>query len=229
LLGHGCAVIVTDCDLRAEQVSMRYGEAIALPAVSLAVGTGASGVVVLGPAGSGKSVLARLLAGHERPTSGRVTFNGHDLPDLLRTRRGRFRFHDAVSYVGPAPVGFDSRRPLRDGLRLRLRVVYRMSGLVADERIERTLRDLGLSEAQADRVPGEMSAAVLRRFALARALVTRPRILLYDGLSGISPLRLYGRQHALHLVLFARSLSGVRLAESRLFVLQRGRTGPLAA
>lgn len=207
-------MIVTDCDLRAEQVSKRYGEVTALPAVSLAV---RGGTVVLGRPRSGKSVLARLLAGRERPTSGTVTFNGDDLSDLLRTRSGRFRFHTAVGYVGPdAAATFDPRRSLRDGLRLPLRVRYKMSGIVADERIDATLGDLGLADALADRWPGEVPAAVLPRFALARALVTRPRLLLYDGLPGLSGLPAYGREHGLHLVLFARSLSDVRLTGAEL-------------
>jgi ABC-type glutathione transport system ATPase component len=198
-------VIVTDCDLRAEQVSKRYGSVTVLPTVSLAVGGGA---VVLGPAGSGKSVLARLLAGRERPSTGRVTFNGEDLADLLRTRSGRFRFHTAVGYVGPdSAASFDPRRSLRDGLQLPLRVRYRMSGLVADERIDATLSDLGLTEAEADRRPGEVSEAVRGRFALARALVTRPRLLLFDGLPGSLELSAYWREHGSRLVLFARSLS----------------------
>jgi peptide/nickel transport system ATP-binding protein len=200
--------------LRAEQVSKRYGEVTALAPVSLAVGGGA---VVVGPAGSGKSVLARLLAGRERPTTGTVTFNGADLADLLRTRAGRFRFHSAVGYVGPDSAAmFDPRRSLRDGLRLPLRVLYRMSGLVADERIDATLRDLGLTDALADRRPGETSGAVRRRFALARALVIRPRLLLFDGLPGPFELPVYWREHGLHLVVFARSLSGLRPAGEEL-------------
>jgi len=202
---------------------MRYGEATALAPVSLAVS--GSGTVVLGAPGSGKSVLARVLAGRERPTGGAVTFAGRDLADLLRSRSGRVRFHSAVSYVGPAPFAFDPHRSVRDGLRLRLRVLYRMSGLVADERIESTLRDLGLTQAQADREPGSLPVAVQRRFTLARALVTRPRILVSDDPS----IQSYGRQPAFHLVLFARSLSGVRLGDARLLVLQPGRTGRLAA
>jgi ABC-type multidrug transport system ATPase subunit len=217
LVSNGCRVIVTDCDLRAEQVSKRYGEITALSPVSLAVG---AGTVVVGPPRSGKSVLARLLGGRERPTTGTVTFNGEDLADLLRTRSGRFRFHTAVGYVGPdAALAFDPRRSLRDGLRLPLRVRYKMSGIIADERIDATLGDLGLTDALADRRPGEVSAAVRRRFGLARALVTRPRLLLYDGLPGLFGLPVYAREHGLHLVLFARSLSGVRLAGAEMAAL----------
>jgi ABC-type glutathione transport system ATPase component len=207
-------VIVTDCDLRASHVSKRYGSVTALSPVSVVVSGGA---VVLGPAGSGKSVLARLLAGRERPTSGTVTFNGEDLADLLRTRAGRFRFHTAVGYVGPDSIAmFDPRRSLRDGLRLPLRVRYKMSGLVADERIDATLRDLGLTDALADRRPGEVSGAVRRRFAVARALVIRPRLLLFDGLPGHLGLSAYWREHVPNLVLFARSLSGVRPTDDEL-------------
>jgi peptide/nickel transport system ATP-binding protein len=111
---------------------------------------------------------------------------------------------------------FDPRRSLRDGLRLPLRVRYKLSGLVADERIDATLRDLGLTEALADRRPGEVSEAVRRRFALARVLVIRPRLLLCDGFLGSFELSVYRREHGLHLVLFARSLSGVRPVDGEL-------------
>ncbi len=87
-----------DHELRVERVSKHFGTRRALDAVSL--GLGGDGVVaIVGEAGAGKSTLARILVGLERPSSGSVTFDGRDLAGQLQTRLGRAAFRRAVQYL----------------------------------------------------------------------------------------------------------------------------------
>jgi ABC-type glutathione transport system ATPase component len=139
-----------------------------------------------------------------------------------------------VQYVGPNAADlFDPRQSLRDGIRFAYRLRCRTGGGPADQRINATLRDLGLSSTQADRLPGEVPLEVRRGFALARALVAEPRLLICDGFPSLPSLQVYGREHALDLVLFARSLSGVRpglpFAVDRPVHLRRGRLAGAAS
>lgn len=217
---------------RLDAVTLRLDAVtLGLDAVTLGLdgldGLGAVGIV--GESGSGTSLLARILAGLARPSGGVVTFNGRDLSRLLATRAGRSEFRRAVQFVGTDPrCSFDPRRSLRDAVRLPLRVLTRMSGSMADEQVDATLRELGLDPALAERLPHQVPDALRQRFAVARALVVQPRLLICDepaaGLdeSTVGPLRRYCVAHRTGLVLVATGLSGIASWVPRLVVMHRG-------
>src|SRR5690606_33338376 len=73
--------------VRGEGLTKRYGDLLAVDDVSVSLGKGHT-LVLLGPSGSGKTTLLRLIAGLERPTSGRVYFGDTDVTDLPLRRRG---------------------------------------------------------------------------------------------------------------------------------------------
>jgi len=148
--------------------------------VDLHLGTGGT-VGIVGAPGAGKSALGRVLAGLARPVSGVVTVNGHDIADLVGTRAGRSVLRQAVRHVGPDVHGsFEPDRTMRDALRLPLRVLRRVTGTMADVQIDAVLRDLWLDGHLASLAPHELSPAHLRLFALARALVVQPRLVIWD-------------------------------------------------
>jgi peptide/nickel transport system ATP-binding protein len=182
----------SDCLLRAERVT-KHTVSLELDRTS---------VLALG-----SSSLARILVGLERPSTGVVTFNGHDLARLVQTRVGRLSFRRAVQLV--EPTSFDRRRPLRDALRLPLRVLSRTTGDMADRRIDATLRELGLDPELAERLPAELSDGQLRRFTLARALVSEPGILVCDRLdpSVLASLMRYSQKHGIGLAYTSGSVS----------------------
>jgi sulfate/thiosulfate transport system ATP-binding protein len=152
-----------------EDVSKRYGEFQALDRVSLSVRDGAL-TALLGPSGSGKSTLLRVIAGLERPDSGRVLISGADATELPAQRRGVgfvFQHYAAFKHMTVADnVAFGLKVRKRPKAEVRARVV---------ELLE--LVHLG---GFADRYPAQLSGGQRQRMALARALAVEPRVLLLD-------------------------------------------------
>jgi NitT/TauT family transport system ATP-binding protein len=149
-----------------DQVDKRFPNGLlALQSVSLDVAPGEF-VALLGPSGCGKSTVLRLVAGLELATSGRIA-----APAL----------RDAVD----APTAFVFQEPtlmpwanVYDNVRLPLR----LAGLASDEaddRVRRALASVGLADFLRA-FPGELSGGMKMRVSIARALVTRPQVLLMD-------------------------------------------------
>ena len=125
-------------------------------------------VSLLGPSGCGKSTALRLIAGLTAPSSGKVSVS-HRTSD---TRAGH-----SVGFVFQEPTLMPWAR-VRDNVRLPLKL-GRMPTAEADPRVAEALAQVGLSEF-ADAYPRELSGGMKMRVSLARALVTRPDILLMD-------------------------------------------------
>jgi len=136
---------------------------------------------VVGESGSGKSTLARLLIGLDRPSAGHVYFNGVPLDRVLATPGGRLGFRRAVQFVGQDTTSsFDPRRRLLDSLQQPLRDLHGMGRREAADAALETAVSLGLPEELAHRYPAQVSGGQRQRFALARCLAVRPRILICD-------------------------------------------------
>jgi NitT/TauT family transport system ATP-binding protein len=125
-------------------------------------------VSLLGPSGCGKSTALRLIAGLTAPSSGKVSVS-HRTSD---TRAGH-----SVGFVFQEPTLMPWAR-VRDNVRLPLKLGH-MPTAEADPRVAEVLAQVGLSEF-ADAYPRELSGGMKMRVSLARALVTRPDILLMD-------------------------------------------------
>ena len=128
--------------------------------------------VIMGPSGSGKSVLLRQIAGLDLPTSGEVRINGYDPvePDT----RDRF----ALALVFQAGALFNSLT-VYDNLALYPLEHRLCSRKEIRERVERALKILSLENA-VKKFPSELSGGMKKRVAIARALVMEPQLLLYD-------------------------------------------------
>lgn len=121
-------------------------------------------VALLGPSGCGKSTLLRLVAGLDRPDAGEVKVgDGEALP--------------SIAYVFQDPHLLPWRRNV-DNVALPLELAGVPTAL-RREKARAALVKVGLGDA-AERYPGELSGGMRMRASLARALVTRPRILLLD-------------------------------------------------
>jgi peptide/nickel transport system ATP-binding protein len=139
-------------------------------------------LAVVGRSGSGKTTLARCLAGLHRDHDGRVTLDGRPLPRSLRDRdRDQLA---AVQYVfQDARAAFDEYRPVVAQV---ARTAVRLRGVeapAAEAEALAALAELGLTEEQAQRLPGRLSGGELQRAALARALLARPRVLICDEIT----------------------------------------------
>jgi len=147
----------------------------ALRGVSLAVTAGRS-LGIVGESGSGKSTLARLAMALEPPSSGQVLFMGRDLNRLdataLRMARRDFQmvFQDPYGSLDPRlTVGRIVAEPLHDG-----------TPAERERRVAASLDAVGLRAGDARKYPHEFSGGQRQRIAIARALITRPKLIVAD-------------------------------------------------
>ncbi len=152
-------------------LSKKFGDLAVLKNVSFDVKPGEI-FVIMGPSGSGKSVLLRHIAGLETPTSGTVTVDGQD-PTLEETRE-RVR----VALVFQAGALFNSLS-VYDNLALYPREHRSGDERAIRERVMHALRILSV-EKSAEQFPSELSGGMKKRVSIARALVMEPQLLLYD-------------------------------------------------
>ncbi|MFH8365865.1 ABC transporter ATP-binding protein [Streptomyces sp. NPDC018031] len=165
--------------LVAEQLHKAYGPTPALDGADFSI-HGGEVVAVMGPSGSGKSTLLHCLAGIVRPDAGSVRYSGHELSamsDARRSalRRGEFGF---VFQFGQLVPELTCRENV--ALPLRLNGVRRKE---AEARADEWLARLEVDDVAGKR-PGEVSGGQGQRVAVARSLVTRPRVLFADEPTG---------------------------------------------
>jgi len=151
----------------------------AVDGVSFEIGRGETFALV-GESGCGKSTVARMLVGLERPDRGRVEFLGADLQAgstaAARARRGRLQviFQDPYASLDPRwRVGSIIGEPLRAA------GLAPGAGATA-ERVAELLRQVGLSPADATKFPHQFSGGQRQRISIARALAARPQMLVCD-------------------------------------------------
>ena len=150
----------------------------ALQGVSFSLDAGRS-LGVVGESGSGKSTLARLVMALEPPTAGRVVFDGHDLQalDAAALRRARAGFQ----MVFQDPFGsLDPRHTVARIIAEPLAAQGERSLAVRQDAARQMLDAVGLRADDADKYPHEFSGGQRQRIAIARALVTRPRLIVAD-------------------------------------------------
>ncbi|MEJ3746470.1 ATP-binding cassette domain-containing protein [Actinomycetes bacterium KLBMP 9797] len=142
-----------------------------------------SGLAVLGRSGTGKTTLARCLAGLHQPTTGSIQLDGHRLPADIR-RRSRAQ-RAAVQLVAQDPAGaLHPRQDVRTALARPLRLLRGLpTGADLDREVTRLLNAVHLPASFAGRLPAELSGGQRQRVALARALAASPRVLVCDEIT----------------------------------------------
>lgn len=175
--------------LEFQNVTVRFDEQPALNDVSFAMRTGETRVV-LGSAGSGKSVLVKAALGLIRPESGCVHVFGEDITEM--DEESLFGIRSGVGVVFQEGGLFDS-------LTVEENVSYPLLNQVSGSRrniepgdvrgrVEETLRFVEL-EHTLEKFPSELSGGMRRRVGIARATVTEPPLLLYDSpTAGLDPI-----------------------------------------
>jgi ABC-type oligopeptide transport system ATPase subunit len=150
----------------------------ALNHVSFALQAG-SNLGVVGESGSGKSTLARLVMALEKPDAGHVRFAGQDLAalDAAALRRARTDFQ----MVFQDPYGsLDPRRTVGQTVAEPLAVLHGAGKPEQRERSGEVLAAVGLRASDLDKYPHEFSGGQRQRIAIARALITRPKLIVAD-------------------------------------------------
>jgi sulfate transport system ATP-binding protein len=150
-------------------VTKRFGDFVAIDNVSLAVEDGAL-TALLGPSGSGKSSLLRVIAGLETPDEGTVEISGRDATRVPPQKRG-------IGFVFQHYAAF-KHMTVRDNVAFGLKVRKRPKAEIA-AKVDELLRIVGLDGYQT-RYPAQLSGGQRQRMALARALAVEPEVLLLD-------------------------------------------------
>jgi phospholipid/cholesterol/gamma-HCH transport system ATP-binding protein len=164
-------------------VAVRFGDFWALSGVSLDVQRGHIAAII-GGSGAGKTTLLRVIIGLLRPTNGCVRIEGEDIARLSERELTRVRASFGMVFQYSALL--DSLTVL-DNVALPLKEHDQLSRSAREERVRTLLESLGLSGVE-DRYPSELSGGMRKRVGLARALIRRPSILVYDEpASGLDP------------------------------------------
>lgn len=173
--------------LRFEDVSVTFGDVKALDGVSFEISAGETRVV-LGAAGSGKTVLLKSAIGLEKATQGRIFLFDQEITGLSEAELFPLRSKVGVLF---------QEGGLFDSLNVEENVAYPMVNQqahaaadagVVHERVEETLRFVEL-EHTIDKFPSELSGGMRRRVGIARANVTEPPLVLYDSpTAGLDPI-----------------------------------------
>ena len=160
-------------------LSRSFGSVKAVDGVNLDIFSGEF-LTLLGPSGSGKTTVLRMIAGFEKPDSGRIEIGGRDVTQLPPYQRdvntvfqdyALFPHMDVISNIGYG---------------------LRVAGVAKEERVsraEQALEQVRLS-GYGNRKPAQLSGGQRQRVALARALVNRPSVLLLDEPLGALDLKL---------------------------------------
>jgi len=166
-------------EVRLEELTKRFGEVAAVDGIDLRMPPGEF-FTMLGPSGCGKTTTLRMIAGFERPTSGRIVLDGVDVAQVPAHRRNvntvfqSYALFPHLDVAGNVAFGLKYRRLSKDDTR---------------KRVAQALELVQLG-GFAQRKPGQLSGGQQQRVALARALVLTPRVLLLDEPLGALDARL---------------------------------------
>ena len=161
-----------------DNVHLRFDENEVLRGISFRVERGETRVI-LGPAGVGKSVLMKLANGLLQPDSGTVRVFGKDLCTL--TLREMFELRAHVGMVFQESALFDSL-DVEDNVAYRLHEEHVPEEEIHTQVVE-ALRFVELEKA-IDKFPSELSGGMRRRVSIARAIISKPDLILYDSPTG---------------------------------------------
>jgi phospholipid/cholesterol/gamma-HCH transport system ATP-binding protein len=170
--------------VRVRGVHKRYGDHHVLKGVDLDVRRGKTNVVI-GPSGSGKSVLMRQLIRLEQPDAGEILVDGRDIVPL--EGRGLAAVRRGMGMVFQMSALFDFM-DVFDNVAFPLREHTRLGRKAIRERVMNRLDSLGIAHAE-KKMPAELSGGMQRRVAVARALVLETELLIYDEpTTGLDPI-----------------------------------------
>jgi putative spermidine/putrescine transport system ATP-binding protein len=150
-------------------LSKHFGETKAVSDINLTIPDGAY-CCMIGPSGCGKTTILRMIAGHEHPTSGHVMIGGQAVEGMTPVQRGTSMMFQSYALFPHLSVAENVAFSLK------------VKGVDKDERRKKAMEVLETVQMThlADRVPAQLSGGQQQRVALARSLITNPKVLLLD-------------------------------------------------
>jgi phospholipid/cholesterol/gamma-HCH transport system ATP-binding protein len=215
--------------LKINDLCKSFGENQVLDGFNLELKRGES-LVVLGKSGSGKSVLIKCIIGLLKPDSGSIYVFGEKVPDLNHDELDKIR--SKVGFMFQSNALYDSMT-VRENLEFPLRRhSLAISKKDNDRVVLAALEDVGLAHT-IDMMPAELSGGMRKRIALARTLILKPEIILYDepttGLDTITAkeiiqlMLLIQKKYNTSSLIISHDMNCVRLASNRVAILIDGK------
>ncbi len=167
-----------------EHLKKSFGSHEVLKDVTLHLNKGEN-LIVMGKSGTGKSVLIKCMVGLMDPDAGSISIFGQSIPDLNEKELNEVR--KKIGFLFQSAALYDSMT-VRENLEFPLRDNKEMNGEEKTKMVEEVLNNVGLIDA-IDKMPSELSGGMRKRIGLARTLIQRPDIILYDEpTTGLDPI-----------------------------------------
>lgn len=167
-----------------KKIHKSFEEMIVLDGVSLQVENGQN-LVVFGKSGTGKSVLLKCLIRLMEPDSGEIFIEGQDVLSLDHKSLNELR--KDIGFLFQSAALYDSMN-VRENLEFPLIRNFDLDQKELDKRVNRVLEAVSLEEA-IDKMPSDLSGGMRKRIGLARSIITRPKLMLYDEpTTGLDPI-----------------------------------------
>ena len=131
---------------------------------------------IVGESGCGKSTLARIIVGIEKKTSGKIIFDNKEIEGISKTKDIQMIFQNPLS-------SFNPRMKIVDYMWEPLRNYFKLSKKESISIIKKSLIDVGLDETTLEKYPHEFSGGQLQRITIARAIITKPKLIVCDEIT----------------------------------------------
>ena len=214
--------------IKIRQLKIAFGDKIVLNDLDLDVFEGET-LAIIGPSGTGKSTVIKVLTGLLAPTAGSVIIDGQETSGFDEEHWDGLRSHMGVVFQYSALFDFLS---VGENVAFGLRRYFKLSEEEIQERVAQLLDLVGMPDTQ-KMLPSELSGGMKKRVALSRALAMEPRIVLYDEpTSGLDPvmtmtisrlIRKTQEQLCLTSVLVTHDMESAFFAADRIAMLDKGK------
>jgi len=213
--------------MKIENLKISFGDNHVLNGINLEVTKGEN-VVVLGKSGSGKSVLIKCIVRLLNIDEGTMKLLGQDLAKVEDAELNEVR--KKIGFLFQSAALYDSMT-VRENLEFPLRQVKKQSQEEKSKLVEEALKSVGLAEA-IDLNPSELSGGMRKRVGLARTIILKPEIILYDEpTTGLDPITAkeisklildIQKKHQSTSIIITHDIECARITANRIMVLKEG-------